>query len=1023
MNLFDSIGLKSDPFSTSPNVELFYPASHHRQCLEGLELAIRMRRGLSVVRGGIGVGKTTVSRKLIQNFKKESDDFDFYLILDPKFESEIILLQHIIELFGVDEKGDSVQACRNIIENYLLKVGVEQGKVLVLIIDEGQNLPGEMLDVFRTLLNFETDDFKLLQLIIFGQPEMGNMIHKYPNFEDRISFDFEIGPTSIQDMRGMIDHRIVVCGGKEGDWFTDEAIKKIHKNTQGYPRKVTQLCHQALLTMMSENQTEITESTVQKVISGTSNNTGLLKQKKKNYNEIAVNKLLDVLKKEKPKNNPSIQIDENLDDDWIGGDSDQVTNGSDQKIAFNKKTQSDQFKNVEHEESSKQKYKDYQFSNQSSNGDKKEDSKSSFIQELIPKESELKSKPISDLLVGEEPPKISDNVNELSVELSKSKEIIESTTKTDLKNKNKNQVKLNNPGLNPTFTSFYDKIPIDNTAIGIGIDRGIFTAILIQNLNGVKTLLAHHIQYAKVKDLSCDKNPNDFRIECSKLLKGLADNFSERADLYKSVSKVIKKNKSIYITINDENMLMSLISVLKENKKDKDQIIAWGIKKKYPQFGDDVIINTTKGFDEKFNVGVGRKSYLKDVNDQFSNLEWDVRGWNPTAQSLLNAFCWNYPENINKTVLLINIGEKNSTVVGVQNSSPKTINEVRIGIQNLNDALLDQGISKSEWNARLKFQVPRSFILAAGKRVNVGEFDSIFTPVFEKWQQDINRSINGLRKEMSINNDTLVYLSGSAAEILYLDDFFEGFLNYKCDFIDPLRNVAFSPNYIEKDQLDLNSTLLTLAVGSVINIPRSVDIMLPVLKQNEIFRWMNRIGGLAAIFIFLFLVTLTTRTKINRDLIKSKIKPILSENETLFSVKGEYDSLITNTDNIKNQLKSLNYDSEYFNRILVISRFLSFNTPREVNIDEINFSIGWNQTVRRKKGRAFKTVIKKSDEGVRILRLVGHVKANSAILDRHFEGYISSLENSGLFQLIEVMDEQTPVRDSEKIEFVLKCVI
>ena len=181
MELFESIGLKADPFTTSPNPDLFFPAKEHKQCLEGLELAIRMRRGLSVVRGGIGTGKTTISRKLIQNFASEEDmKFDFYPVLDPKFESEIILLQHIIELFGVDEKGDSVQACRNIIENYLLKVGVEQGKVLVLIIDEGQNLPGEMLDVFRTLLNFETDDFKLLQLIIFGQPEMGNMIHKYP---------------------------------------------------------------------------------------------------------------------------------------------------------------------------------------------------------------------------------------------------------------------------------------------------------------------------------------------------------------------------------------------------------------------------------------------------------------------------------------------------------------------------------------------------------------------------------------------------------------------------------------------------------------------------------------------------------------------------------------------------------------------------------------------------------------------------------------------------------------------------
>ena len=283
MNLFDSIGLNADPFSTSPNVDLFYPAVEHRQCLEGLELAIRMRRGLSVIRGGIGVGKTTISRKLIQNFKDESDDFDFYLILDPKFESEIILLKHIIELFGVRDSAESVQDCRNIIENHLLKVGVEQGKTLVLIVDEGQNLPGEMLDVFRTLLNFETDDFKLLQLIIFGQPEMGAMIHKYPNFEDRISFDFEVGPISLEDMKGMIDHRIDVTGGIRGSWFNEKALIKIHKNTQGYPRKITQLCHQLLLTMMSEDKTDIDEEMVQRVMSGKLDTGGLLKQKKKKF--------------------------------------------------------------------------------------------------------------------------------------------------------------------------------------------------------------------------------------------------------------------------------------------------------------------------------------------------------------------------------------------------------------------------------------------------------------------------------------------------------------------------------------------------------------------------------------------------------------------------------------------------------------------------------------------------------------------------------------------------------------------
>ena len=88
--------MSADPFTTSPNTQLFYNSTEHRQCLEGLELAIRMRRGLSVIQGGVGVGKTTISRKLIQLFEDESDIYDFYLILNPKFETEMFLLQHLI---------------------------------------------------------------------------------------------------------------------------------------------------------------------------------------------------------------------------------------------------------------------------------------------------------------------------------------------------------------------------------------------------------------------------------------------------------------------------------------------------------------------------------------------------------------------------------------------------------------------------------------------------------------------------------------------------------------------------------------------------------------------------------------------------------------------------------------------------------------------------------------------------------------------------------------------------------------
>ena len=280
----------------------------------------------------IGVGKTTISRKLIQNFKNESDDFVFHLILDPKFESEIILLKHIIELFGINESADSVQDCRNIIENYLLAVGVEQGKTLVLIVDEGQNLPGEMLDVFRTLLNFETDDFKLLQLIIFGQPEMGKIIKKYPNFEDRIIFNFELGPISLEDTKGMIEHRINITGGNSPTWFSNESIIRIHKNTQGYPRKITQLCHQSLLAMISEKKDIISEDMIERVLSGKIDTSGLLKHKKSDYNDIAVNKLLNVLQKENPEKRKDKELLNDPDDDWIGGDESLDTTHSKKNI-------------------------------------------------------------------------------------------------------------------------------------------------------------------------------------------------------------------------------------------------------------------------------------------------------------------------------------------------------------------------------------------------------------------------------------------------------------------------------------------------------------------------------------------------------------------------------------------------------------------------------------------------------------------------------------------------------------------
>ena len=330
MELFESIGLKADPFTTSPNPDLFFPAKEHKQCLEGLELAIRMRRGLSVVRGGIGTGKTTISRKLIQNFSSDEDvKFEFYPVLDPKFESELVLLQHLVDLFGIEEDaGSAVIECRNQIEHHLIKAGVEDGRVLVLVIDEGQNLKGEFLDVFRTLLNFETDDFKLLQLVIFGQPEMTSIIHEYPNFEDRITFNFELGPLDFESVEGIIKHRLTEKGGGDREYFTTDAIRAIHNQTQGYPRKINKLCHQLLLNMMSEKAEMVSIEIVENTIGGKVPD-GLIdqeepeeaeaikeeKEEPEEKKDVAANKLFDILRKSGKKDSGSGKIGESVSEE------------------------------------------------------------------------------------------------------------------------------------------------------------------------------------------------------------------------------------------------------------------------------------------------------------------------------------------------------------------------------------------------------------------------------------------------------------------------------------------------------------------------------------------------------------------------------------------------------------------------------------------------------------------------------------------------------------------------------------
>ena len=234
---FSALGLSEPPFSLSPDPRFFFLSAQHKTALAKITYTAEQRQGLSVVYGDVGVGKTTIARRLYQIYNDNSGFEAAYLPM-PIFPSEFQFLKAICSEFGLPPKRSKYTQIA-LLNTYLIDVWM-QGKNAILILDEAQALVGQQFELIRQLLNFESNTQKLIQVILIGQNELRNKLRLKQALRSRIATRSTIEPLDQHDTRDMIIFRVMVAG-RIDPLFTDEAIQTIYDYSHGMPRDVCAL--------------------------------------------------------------------------------------------------------------------------------------------------------------------------------------------------------------------------------------------------------------------------------------------------------------------------------------------------------------------------------------------------------------------------------------------------------------------------------------------------------------------------------------------------------------------------------------------------------------------------------------------------------------------------------------------------------------------------------------------------------------------------------------------------------------
>jgi general secretion pathway protein A len=238
--------LKEEPFNTTANPRFFFLSPIHSVALGKTEFTVDAKKGMAIVFGDTGTGKSTLARLLHQKFLDKN--YTSVLLTNPNYPTTNSLLRTIIQEFQLPKTSKSYKDNIDIFKMFLYTEAVEKGKTIVLIIDEAQTLRLPLLELLRQLINFETNDQKLLQLVLFPQEEFRRKL-THPmarNFRSRISMASTPDKMGPDEVTQMIDFRWRVASGNQDHPFEPEALQSIYLHSAGIPREACVLADNSL---------------------------------------------------------------------------------------------------------------------------------------------------------------------------------------------------------------------------------------------------------------------------------------------------------------------------------------------------------------------------------------------------------------------------------------------------------------------------------------------------------------------------------------------------------------------------------------------------------------------------------------------------------------------------------------------------------------------------------------------------------------------------------------------------------